>query len=271
MRLGTGLTFLALVSLSFPVASSPNLIRFPGPNPATLFSPASTDALAGALRGYLVKNAPSVLYEGNYGWGRTKQVANGVKWTGGAIPLHPHVQFASKNDGDWRKLRVEAPKLADTLIFDIRSLQYPESGKLTFDLFVAFDAVVEYEHQKWDAGIRLFSTSARARLRAKATVNCEVTTRLEKTGSLLPDAVFSLHVTGAKVAYDNLVVEHVAGVGGEAAKVIGDTVKGGLKRWHPSLEKELLQKADAALIKAGNLKEVWVSLTGLFKAKNEKK
>jgi hypothetical protein len=194
-----------------------------------------------------------------------------VKWTGGAIPIHPHVQFANKNDGDWRKFRVAAPKLADTLVFDIRSLHYPESGKLTFDLYVAFDAVVEYEHQKWDAGIRLFSTSARARLRAKATINCEVTTRLEKTGSLLPDAVFSLHVTAAKVAYDNLVVEHVAGIGGEAAKVIGDTVKGGLKKWNPSLESELLHKGDAALVKAGNLKEVRISLASLFQAKNGKK
>jgi hypothetical protein len=252
-------------------AASPNAIKFPSPNPATLLSPASTDALAGALRGYFVKNAPPVLYEGDSGWGRTKQVVNGVKWTGGAIPIHPHVQFANKNDGDWRKFRVAAPKLADTLVFDIRSLHYPESGKLTFDLYVAFDAVVEYEHQKWDAGIRLFSTSARARLRAKATINCEVTTRLEKTGSLLPDAVFSLHVTAAKVAYDNLVVEHVAGIGGEAAKVIGDTVKGGLKKWNPSLESELLHKGDAALVKAGNLKEVRISLASLFQAKNGKK
>jgi hypothetical protein len=242
-------------------------VKIPPPNLPALLSPASTDALAGALRGYLVKNVAPVLYEDNSKWGGTKQTPNGVKWSG----IHPHLQYASKNDGDWRKLRAVAPKLADTLILDIRNVQYPEAGKLTFDLYLAFDALVEYEHQKWDGGVRLFSTSARARLRAKAAISCEVTTRLEKTGALLPDAVFKLHVSSAKLSYDNLVVEHVAGVGGEAAKVIGDTVKGGLKKWHPSLENELLKKGNAALMKAGDMKEVRVSLAGLFQGKAGKK
>jgi hypothetical protein len=254
-------------TLCLPALASKFTVKIPPPSLPALLSPASTDALAGALRGYLVKNVPPVLYEDNSGWGRTKQTPNGVKWSG----IHPHLQYAAKNDGDWRKFQVVAPKLADSLILDIRNAQYPEAGKLTFDLYVAFDAVVEYEHQKWDGGARLFSTSARARLRAKATINCEVTTRLEKTGALLPDAVFKPHVSGAKVSYDNLVVEHMAGVGGEAAKVIGDTVKGGLKKWHPTLETELLKKGDAALVKAGDLKEVRISLAGLFQGKATKK
>ncbi len=78
-------------------------------------------------------------------------------------------------------------------------------------------------------------------------------------------------MTGAYLGYDNLVVEHVAGVGGEAAKLIGDAVKKGLDQWHPSLERELLAKADAALVKAGDLKEVRVSLASLFKGKGPKK
>jgi hypothetical protein len=264
------LSIVLIAGAGSVVAASP-LPKLPPPNPATLLSPASTDALAGALRGYLVNNVPGVLYEGNRGWGHTKSVARGVKWTGKGLSVHPHLQYAEKNDGDWRKVRVAAPKLADTLVFDIRNLQSPETGRLTFDVFVAFDAAVEYEHQKWDFGIRLLSTSARARLRAKATINCEVTTRLEKGGGLLPDAVFRLKVTGAHLGYDNLVVEHVAGVGGEAAKLIGDAVKKGLDQWHPSLERELLAKADAALVKAGDLKEVRVSLAGLFDGKRVKK
>ncbi|MFL5244871.1 MAG: hypothetical protein ACJ8FY_22445 [Gemmataceae bacterium] len=271
MRSKIAVLFLVTGSgASFVLAGSP-LPRIPPPNLATFVSPASTDVLAGALRGYLVKNVPGVLYEGSRGWGHTKPVARGVKWSGGALIPHPHLQYADKNDGDWRKIRVAAPKLADTLILDIRNFQSPETGKLAFDVFLAFDAAVEYEHQKWDAGIRLLSDSARARLRAKAMINCEVTTRLEKGSGLLPDAVFHLKVTGAHLGYDNLVVEHVAGVGGEAAKLIGDAVRKGLDNWRPSLERDLLTKADAALVKAGDLKDVRVSLASLFDGKRLKK
>jgi hypothetical protein len=71
----------------------------------------------------------------------------------------------------------------------------------------------------------------------------------------------------AQVSYDNLVVEHIAGIGGEAAKLIGDGLKGGLHQWRPSLEKELLAKADAAIVKAADTKEVRVSLSQLFSGK----
>jgi hypothetical protein len=48
-------------------------------------------------------------------------------------------------------------------------------------------------------------------------------------------------------------------------------VKKGLDQWHPSLERELLAKADAALVKAGDLKEVRVGLASLFQGKGLKK
>src|SRR5262249_23235615 len=134
------LTYLAAFTLALPAsgwaAGSPLPLKLPPPNPAAILSQASTDALAGTLRGYLVGNVPPVLYEGNRGWGKTKPVVRGIKWTGKDLPLHPHLQYADKNDGDWRKIRIIAPKLADTLVFDVRSLKSPEPGRMTFDVFV---------------------------------------------------------------------------------------------------------------------------------------
>src|SRR5204863_308077 len=82
----------------------------------------------------------------------------------------------------------------------------------------------------------------------------ETTSRSEKKpGSWLPDMVFRMRVLKAHLEYDNVVVEHTAGVGGEAAKVIGDTLLGILKQVKPSLEKQLLAKASAAIVKAPQL------------------
>ena len=50
--------------------------------------------------------------------------------------------------------------------------------------------------------------------------------------------------------YDNVVVEHTAGVGGSAAKMIGEAVHRALTRHRPSLERELLARANAAIVQA---------------------
>jgi hypothetical protein len=221
-------------------------------------------ALSGTLRALLVQHAPAVLYEASPGWGHTTRVAHGVKWTGKHLPLRPELTYTDKPDGTWRKIRAAAVDLPDTLVFDLRNLRNPEPGRMTFDVFISFDAQIDYEHQKWDAGVRFYSGSARARLRFKLLLQCEVITRLEPNGTLLPDAVFRLRVTRADLHYDNLVVEHAAGVGGEVAKLLGDAVQGSLREWHPSLERELSARANAAIVKAGDTQEVRLSLSNLF-------
>jgi hypothetical protein len=258
------LVLLATAALSLTAIST---AAADPPNPLSVLAPTGLDALSGTLRGILVRSLPDPLYEASPGWGHTKYVARGIEWRGQGLHVHPEVQRSHKNDGTWQKVRFTADRPADTLILDLRNPQFPEPGRLTFDLFLCFDAHVDYTHQKWDAGRKLYDGSLRARLRIKTNLSCEVTTRLEPGGGLLPDAVFHLHITKADVSYDNFVVEHVAGVGGELAKVIGDAFRGGLKQWNPSLERELLKKADAALVKAGDNREVRVNLTSLFTKK----
>jgi hypothetical protein len=260
---------LSFFFISSPAFAESRSIKLPPPNPVALLSPANPDALAGALRGYLAHNLPPTLYEASPGWGHTARVANGLHWTGKHLPLQPHLKYADKNDGDWRKVRVTAENPADTLLLDIRNLQQPELGRVTFDLFLSLDARVDYEHQKWESGVRIYSVGAQGTLRVKALLSCEATTRLEPGSQLLPDAVFRLHVTQAQLSYDNLVVKHIAGVGGEAAKLIGDSLKGGLHQWRPSWEKEMLAKADAAVAQACDTKEVRISLSQLFLGKKQ--
>jgi hypothetical protein len=235
------------------------------PSPLAILAPTSLDALSGTLRGLLVRSLPDPLYEKAPGWGHTKEVARGLAWHG----LVPEVRRSPKNDGTWEKVRFAAVNPADSLILDVRNPQFPESGRMTFDVYLAFDARAEYTRQVWENGHKLYDGSLRARMRVKVSLSCEATTRLAPGGGLLPDAVFRLHVTRADLSYDNFVTEHAAGVGGEVAKVIGDAFRGGLKKWRPSVERDLLAKADAAIVKAGDTKEVRVNLTSLFTKKGK--
>ena len=184
--------------------------------------------------------------------------------------MHLEKVQKTKKDGDWRKIRLTADNLPDTLVFDLRNLQAPEAGKLTFTVFISLDARAVYDHQKWDEGLKLWDSTLKARMRTKLTLDCEVTARHDDKGEFLPDAVLRLRVTKADLQYDNLVVEHAAGFGGAAAKLIGEAAHRIVNDFKPNLERDLLAKADAAIVKAADTKEIRLKLSDLLKSKSRK-
>ncbi len=259
VRTGVGAVLLAVLCLAARGAGGQAVPPLP------LLNGSSTDALAGTLRGYLVAHIPPVLLEESHNWGNQKLVTRGLEWKGkGKLGLQPQRQKAHKNDGVWRKVRVATGSLPDTLVFDLRDVQKPAPDRMTFTTFLSLDARVDYDQQNWRAGLRTYAGSVRARMRVKVALFCEVTTRVEKTGNLLPDVVFRGRVLKADLRYDNFVVEHVGGVGGELAKLIGGAAHAAIDQWRPSLERKLLEKANAAIVKAGDTKDVRIGLGKFF-------
>jgi hypothetical protein len=247
------------------LAAPPNVSKAQAANAAlSALLGTSTDAVAGAFRGFLAKNLPPLLYEDSPNWGHQANVLTRVDLKGPLLKLHTEKVYTLKNHGTWRKVQVHAPNLTDTLVFDIRNLAQPEPGKLTFEVFLSFDVRIDYEQQDWANGVRLYAGSATVDARVKLAMQCEVTARIEKTGSILPDVILGVRVSKARLNYDNFKTEHLAGLGGEAARLLGEAVRHGLEKWNPGMEKELLAKADAAIVKAGQDKEVRLSLNNLF-------
>ena len=149
-----------------------------------------------------------------------------------------------------------------------RDVQYPEPGKITFLASVALDLDVDYERQRWDEGTRLLASELRGRLRVKLKLWCEAATRTEQgPKQLFPDTIFRLRVVKAECRYDHLVVEHVAGVGGDAARLFGEAAVSCVHQLKPSLERRLLERAEAAIVKAGDTKEVRIGLSRLLGGK----
>jgi hypothetical protein len=231
--------------------------------PLPLLSGSAKDELAGDLRGLLIQNLPQPLYEKENNWGHQEMVRRRhVRGRLGNMRIE--ITHEPRNDGVWKRLRVDAVNPAETLVFDLRNVVSPVPGRITFQVFTALDTHVTYTHQRWESGLRLFAASTRARARVKLTLDCEATTRFEN-GVLLPDLVIELKVTKADVKYDNLKFEHVAGLGGEAAEIIGELAHTALTQWRPSVERDALARANAAIVKAGQHKEVRLSLAKLFK------
>src|SRR5262249_13708654 len=122
----------------------------------------SQGALAGALRNELVDKLPSPLAEGSPGWGHTKRFGG-----------------RDKKQGKWRKIRVDALNPRDTLVIDVRDIRSAPDGSVAFSVFLSCDARVEYTEHVYEAGIRVFATSARARLRLHLQVDCQAVARLD--------------------------------------------------------------------------------------------
>jgi hypothetical protein len=225
------------------------------------------EGLARTLRGYIVQSLPPVLYEDSHNWGQQKLVTRGIEWKGAGNPL-PKAQKSHKNHGVWRRTHVTPVTPAATLDLQIHDMKRVDPTRLSFTAVLAMDLRFEAERQRWRAGVRTWSGSYRARTRVYLTLACELTSRLESSGGVLPDLVFRFRVLRSDVRYDHFVTEHVVGVGGELAEWIGDAGHNLLKAVRPSLERNLLEKANAAIVRAADTKEVRVSLGKWFPSGN---
>jgi hypothetical protein len=238
------------------------------PAPATRPDPADVKALETTLRPLLLKNLPDPLVSSAPGWGRQEEGVVGVKFHKDGLRLRSEAIRGMRNDGAWRKVEVRAVNPAQTLALGITDAAYPEPGRATFNAMIGTDCNIRFEQQIWRNGTRLYSGETRARCRAAVLLKCEATSRTEKKeGSFLPDVVLRLRVTEAQLFYEKLVVEHTAGVGGDAARLLGEAVIDTVRRVKPDLERDLLAKANAAVVKAADTREVRLSFDGLLRGR----
>src|SRR5262249_12086622 len=122
----------------------------------------------------------------------------------------------------------------------------------------------ELTEERWKKGVKLYDATARARLNAWMTLRCESTMKVEASG-FLPTIVYRLRVVDSDFLYTDLVFEHVAGLGGEAAKDLGDLGHRMLTQWKPSVERRLKERLETQIVKAADTKEIRIGLSGITK------
>jgi len=227
----------------------------------------TTDELGTILRALLLTALPDPLVQQNMDWGKQRKVPNGITWKKDGLLLKPEKQEKLKNDGVWRRVKAEAVNPDKTLTLIVNNVQKPEKGKLTFDVEISLQTRITFEQQLWKAGVRIYSGETRARCRPILRLKCESTTRTVKNGSAFPDVIFRMRVLDAKLTYEQLKVEHTAGVGGEAAELLGEAAIETVKQLRPSIERNMLEKANKAIVKAGDTKEVKLGLGKLLDGK----
>ena len=142
-----------------------------------------------------------------------------------------------------------------------------QNGSNAAALFPVNAERIKFEQQLWKSGVRVYGGETRARCKTILLLKCESTTKVTKTDSFIPDVSFRMRVLDARLTYDDFVVEHTAGVGGEVAQALGDALHSTVKQIKPSLEKNMLEKANKAIVKAGDTKEVKLGIGKLLEGK----
>src|SRR4051794_7253443 len=114
------------------LACAAALLALTGPANAAPAETPTAEELASVVRSLLLTALPSPLVAQEFNWGHQVAVANGITWEGDGLFKKPHKQKKFKNDGVWRKVRVEAFNPDKNLTLVVRNVQQPEKGKLTF-------------------------------------------------------------------------------------------------------------------------------------------
>lgn len=238
-------------------------------DPPNVMTVEETKSLSQIVKQLVVKYLPDPAVTSKRNWGNQKEVIVRVdgerqgpfKWK-----FEPKKEF--RNDGHWTAVRLSVDNPATKLEIELKDVATPEPGKTTFTAIVSSPVNFNFEQQLWKSGIKIYSGETRGRCETTTVLNCESISKLDWTpGKLLPAQILRVKITQADLSYEKLVVEHTAGLGGDAAKVVGDTVLKAVKLMKPNLEKDLIEKANAAIVKAGDSKEIRLEIEKLMTSK----
>ncbi len=281
MRYSTAAVLAALLAVSAfaqPPEPEPEPIPLPLPAPMPKSiplkrpkqieqpNPEEVAAISKLMRDMTLQHMPDPLVKANDGWGKQKEFVVGkvMLRNPNKFPEAPRELF---NDGLWRRFTVTARDPADTLGIGITELVRPEADKMLVTINVAMDINFRMEQQLWVRGRQLYSGETRGHCTGAVQLKAVVTHKTEfKPGALFPDIALKVTTTEAKLFYDKIVIDHTAGLDGDDAKKVGDLVVDLVKSVKPELEKELLEKANAAIVKAAGTKEVKLQLDKLMSA-----
>ncbi len=229
--------------------------------------PEEAAAIAKLMRDQALKQMPTPLLKSNDGWGHQKEFAVGKVILRNPNRVPPELPRELFNDGLWRRFTVSARDPEKTLAIGFTEMVRPAPDKLNVTVTVALDIDFRMEQQMWVRGRQLYSGETRGHCKTAVQLKANVVQKtVPKPGSFIPDLQLTVTTTEAKLFYDKLVIDHTAGLDGEAAQKVSEVVIDLIKKLMPDLEQQLLDKGGAAIVKAAGTKEIKLELDKLMKA-----
>lgn len=248
-------------------APAPQAVPLKAPKGVPQPKPEDAAAIAKLMREMALQKMPDPLLKSNDGWGKQKEFAVGKVLLRNPNRVPPDLPREMFNDGLWRRFTVTAREPEKTLAIGFTEMVRPAPDRMNVTITVAMDINFRMEQQLWARGRQLYSGETRGHCTTAVQLKAQVAQRFEKgNGGLFPNVVLTVTTTEAKLFYDKLVIDHTAGLDGEPAQKVSELAIDLIKKLMPDLEKQLLDKGGAAIVKAAGTKEVKLELDKLMKA-----
>jgi hypothetical protein len=248
--------------LPLPLPPAPPAVRLRAPKPIEQPKREEIEAITRLMRDMALKHMKS-----NKGWGKQKEFAVGRVMLRNTNRVGPEMPRELFNDGMWRRFTVTAREPAETLAIGFTELVRPAEDTLLVTLDVAMDIDFRMEQQLWKRGLQLYSGETRGHCKGGVQLKAKVVHALVfQPGAFLPEVTLKVTTTEAKLFHDKIAIDHTAGLDGQDAKAVGDLVIDLVKAIKPDLERELLEKGNAAILKAAGSKEIKLQLDKLVQA-----
>ena len=266
----TSAVILAALLLAGASAQPPEPLPLPLPAPKPKPkaipqpTPEESAALAKTLRDVMLTNMPSPLATTDQGWGKQKEFVVGAVMLRDPKKFGPDAPRKMANDGLWQRFTVQAVEPSKSLNLAIADFTRPVANTANIVLNAEMDVKFRVEHQYWKRGLLLYTGETRGHCKAGLKLKAEIVSKsVMKPGAFLPDINLCIKVTEANLFHDKITIDHTIGLDGNDAKAVGDFVLDLVKVIKPELEKQLLDKANAGIMKAANSKEITVQLDKL--------
>lgn len=239
------------------------LSQMPDDDAAKTIPAEKVAALQSALKTTMLLAMPDPMVQGKEKWGHQEQTVSGLKWSG-----KPEFSYQNRNHGTWRKYEVELRQPHEShLRLRLDEVKITGNNQMSFVVYLDADVNFEVTQENWNHGIRLFHGTVRGQAVMQIKLLCTSRLEIDTDAKGLPALKYRLKTERAKASYVDLKVKHLAGIGGSAAKWIGDWSVDAMNQLKPSIERKLIDKLSAKLVKAADTKEIQVSLSGIERKK----
>ncbi len=180
------------------------------------------NAIGGVARGELINALTGVSYSGSDNWG------NQIK-----------TPFGKKNHGTWTRYDGAPSNLNETIVFTVSNAKVKKTT-LTFDVFVKVQVRVNAEVRIYNRGVRLLEVSGSGRQDVEGRFSFAIT-RTSRTA-------LNLTTTRSDVQLKRLELDRIGHLGGEAARLVGDTITGAVRKWKPNIIQDVQSRANDSVV-----------------------
>ncbi|MCA9158804.1 MAG: hypothetical protein KDA72_10780, partial [Planctomycetales bacterium] len=212
---------LALVHLLVPSAQAQDNARVLLNAPAETGSIA-TPQLVAWLTTMVHDNLPPT-YEDDRKWGQQKEVWDGVKlWRENG---HFETKRRTKlvNTGTWTRYRIAVVDPEKNLHVIFNRLETLPDSRIAFEVTVECPLDVFGRLSQWARGVQIVSISANADATCRLTIDGTVQFQMNLL-KLPPDIKIKPHVDHAHIVLTSYRVRRISQVGGDFAKVLGNSL-----------------------------------------------